>query len=160
MLQVEEALSRILDLVSPLGTEWVSVAEAIGRVTAEAIVASKTVPPWNNSAMDGYAVRSEDVRPSPVRLRITEVIYAGRLPKTPVKPGTCSRIFTGAAVPPGADAVVMQEKTRADGEWVEILESVSAGAFIRPEGEDSRKGELLIAAETPLGIPEAGLLWS
>lgn len=110
--------------------------------------------------MDGYALRSEDVRHCPVKLRVTDVIYAGQRPTVPVKPGTCSRIFTGAPLPPGADAVLMQEKVRAEGDWVEIFEPVPAGAAIRASGEDAKKGELLFPANTPLGVSEAGLLWS
>jgi molybdopterin molybdotransferase len=160
MLRVEEALSRILGLVSPLQTEWISIGKAIGRVAAEPIIASRTVPPWDNSAMDGYAVRSDDLLRCPARLRVTDVIYAGHLPTKPVQPGGSARIFTGAPIPSGADAVVMQEKTRAEGDWVEVLEPVGPGTSIRPKGEDATKGEELIAAETPIGIPEAGLLWS
>jgi molybdopterin molybdotransferase len=160
MLRVEEALGRILGLAAPLETEWVSVAEAIGRVTSEPVIATRTLPPWDNSAMDGYALRSEDLRSTATRLRVSQVVYAGHRESAPVTAGTCARIFTGAPLPAGADAVVMQEKTRRDGEWVEVLEPVGPNTSVRPRGEDAQKGDTLISAETPLGIPEGGLIWS
>src|SRR5712692_2180009 len=112
LLDVDEALARILRLVTPLPPEWVDVEEAIGRATCDDVMASRTVPPWDNSAMDGYAVRSLDVVKAPARLRIVEAIFAGRIPARAIGPGESSRIMTGAPLPQGADAVVMQEKTR------------------------------------------------
>jgi molybdopterin molybdotransferase len=113
--------------------------------------------------MDGYAVRSADLSgPLPVQLAVGETIHAGGTPRLELRPGTCARIMTGAPLPPGADAVVMQERTRplqgAEGPAVEILEPVPAGNFVRPRGEDARERELLLARGTPLGIPELGLI--
>jgi molybdopterin molybdotransferase len=160
MLRVQEALSRILTLVSPLETEWIPIGQAIGRVAAERIAAARTVPPWDNSAMDGYAVRAADVRECPARLKVTGVVYAGQVSSHKIIAGACARVFTGAPIPAGADAVVMQEKTRAADDWVEVLEPVAPGSFIRSKGEDAQVGEELLPAGTPIGIPEAGLLWS
>lgn len=161
MLAVEDALGRILSLAAPLAAERVAVEEAIGRALAEDVVAQRTLPPWDNSAMDGYAVRSADLAKAPVRLRVIESIYAGQLPKKSVGAHECSRIMTGAPLPAGADAVVMQEKTRAlaAGE-VEILEPVLPRNFVRDAGEDARAGELLLARGSAVGIGEAALLWS
>ncbi|CAM3257259.1 molybdopterin molybdotransferase MoeA [Corallococcus sp. ZKHCc1 1396] len=163
LLPVEEARARILERCAPLPTEWVSGDEALGRALAEDVLARRTLPPWDNSAMDGYAVRAEDLRgPLPVRLAVGETVFAGRLPVRELTPGTCARIMTGAPLPQGADAVVMRERTRAiaGADTVEILEAVAPGNFIRPRGEDAREGDVLARRGTPLGIPELGLLWA
>jgi molybdopterin molybdotransferase len=134
---------------------------ALGRALAVDVRAQRTLPPWDNSAMDGFAVRSADLSaPPPLRLQVRETIYAGQTPREEVRPGTCARIMTGAPMPAGADAVVMRERTRLapGGETVEILEAVGPGNFVRPRGEDAREGEVLLARGTPLGIPELGLL--
>jgi molybdopterin molybdotransferase len=161
LLAVEEAGARTLALVEPLSPEWVRLEEALGRTLAEDIRAQRTLPPWDNSAMDGYAVRSGDLTgPLPVRLTVGETVYAGQTPQREVLAGTCARIMTGAPLPAGADAVVMRERTRTvpEGGAVDILEAVKAGHFVRPRGEDARAGEPLLARGTPLGIPELGLL--
>ncbi len=161
LLAVEEAGARTLALVEPLSAEWVRLEEALGRTLAEDIRAQRTLPPWDNSAMDGYAVRSGDLTgPLPVRLTVGETVYAGQTPQREVLAGTCARIMTGAPLPAGADAVVMRERTRTvpEGGAVDILEAVKAGHFVRPRGEDARAGEPLLARGTPLGIPELGLL--
>jgi molybdopterin molybdotransferase len=162
LLPLEEARARTLALLPRLPTEWVRLDEALGRVLAEDVRARRTLPPWNNSAMDGFAVRSAELLPPfPVRLRVVETIYAGRSPREEVRPGTCARIMTGAPLPPGADAVVMRERTRPApeaNEEVEFLDAVAPGDFVRPQGEDARAGELLLPRGTALGIPELGLL--
>jgi molybdopterin molybdotransferase len=163
LLPVEEARARALALASRLPTEWVRLEEALGRTLAEDMAARRTVPPWDNSAMDGYAVRSADLTGSlPVRLAVRETVYAGQEPRLAVEPGTCTRIMTGAPLPAGADAVVMQERTRPveGGASVEVQEAVGPGQFVRSRGEDARAGERLLGAGTPLGIPELGLLVS
>src|SRR6476646_3352070 len=107
MITVDEALQKILDVTSPLGAERVLLDEARGRVLAEDVVAERTLPPWDNSAMDGYAVRAADVKlgePLPV----SETIGAGHV-ASPLAPGHAARIMTGAPMPSGADAVVMRE---------------------------------------------------
>ncbi|MFL5343974.1 MAG: gephyrin-like molybdotransferase Glp [Hyalangium sp.] len=163
LLPVEDARARALALASPLPVEWVRLDEALGRALGADVLAQRTLPPWDNSAMDGYAVRSADLTgPLPVRLAVGETIHAGETPKLELRPGICARIMTGAPLPAGADAVVMQERTRplqlAEGPAVEILEAVSPGNFVRPRGEDARAGEPLLGRGTPLGIPELGLI--
>ncbi|MFZ5469304.1 MAG: gephyrin-like molybdotransferase Glp [Myxococcota bacterium] len=156
MLSVTEAQKRVLSSSAPLPVERVRVAEAMGRVLAEDVVAVRTLPPWKNSAMDGYAVRSADgVR----RLQVVETIHAGATPSRVIGPGECARIMTGAPMPSGADAVVMQERTRREGETVELFEAATPGQNVRQEGEDALRGEVLLSQRTPIGIPEAGLLW-
>ena len=160
LMPVESALQTILNGVVVLGEEEVAIDQALGRALAKTVVAARTLPPWDNSAMDGYAVRSADATGPGVRLKIVARIFAGDRPTRPIGPGECARIMTGAPLPPGADAVLMQERTRADGEWVELLEAVAAKSTVRFAGEDTRQGEPLLPAGTPIGIPEAGLLWS
>ncbi|RKH69198.1 molybdopterin molybdotransferase MoeA [Corallococcus aberystwythensis] len=164
LLPVEEARARILELCTPLPTEWVPGDDALGRALAQDVHARRTLPPWDNSAMDGYAVRARDLAgPLPVRLTVGETVFAGRRPTREVVSGTCARIMTGAPLPPGADAVVMRERTRtveAAPDAVEILEAVGPGNFIRPRGEDAKEGDVLLRRGTPLGIPELGLLWA
>ncbi|WNG37611.1 molybdopterin molybdotransferase MoeA [Archangium violaceum] len=161
LLPVEEARARTLALVRSLPPEWVRLEDALGRTLAQDVRAQRTLPPWDNSAMDGFAVRSADLTgPLPVRLQVKETIYAGRMPREEVRPGTCARIMTGAPLPAGADAVVMRERTRLapEADTVEILEAVGPGNFIRPRGEDAREGAVLLPQGTPLGIPELGLV--
>ncbi len=165
LLPVEEARAQVLEQASPLPAEWVPLEDALGRTLAEDVTARRTLPPWDNSAMDGYAVRSADLAgTAPVRLVVVETVYAGTSPRQEVRPGTCARIMTGAPLPPGADAVVMRERTRPvpDGgvDQVDILEPVGPGHFVRPRGEDAKEGQVLLPKGTPLGIPELGLLWA
>jgi molybdopterin molybdotransferase len=115
--------------------------------------------------MDGYALRAADAASTGARLAVEEVIYAGASPKRTLTPGTCARIMTGAPLPPGADAVMMQERTRTHegrgrfGE-VELLETARPGQAVRARGEDALAGAELLPAGTPLGLPEASLLWA
>lgn len=159
---VEHAQSQILQRISPLEDEAVTLDEALGRATTEAATALRTLPVADNSAMDGYAVRAADVVAPPVSLKIVERIFAGQTPRRELQPGECARIMTGAHLPRGADAVIMQEKTRAgaDETTVDILESVKAQANVRSRGEDSVEGDVLIPEGTALGIAELGLLWA
>jgi molybdopterin molybdotransferase len=163
LLSVKEAQGRILAACMPFGPEWVPLEEALGRALAEDVVARLTQPPWDNSGMDGYALRAEDTNRPPSRLRVVEAIYAGQLPKRALGANEAARIMTGAPVPKGATAVVMQERTRAVegpglGE-VDVLDAIPAGTNLRPAGEDARAGELLLPRSTSLGIPELALLW-
>ncbi|MBJ6762499.1 molybdopterin molybdotransferase MoeA [Myxococcaceae bacterium JPH2] len=164
LMPVEDARAHVLEQVAPLSPEWVPLDDALGRALAEDVVARRTLPPWHNSAMDGYAVRAADLaRPLPVRLSVGETVYAGHVPTRAIHAGECARIMTGAPLPPGTDAVVMREKTRTapgPGDAVDILEAVTAGTFVRPQGEEARAGEVLLPRGTPLGIPELGLLWA
>jgi molybdopterin molybdotransferase len=160
LLPAETALERVLAQVIPLAEEEVAIAEGIGRALAKTVVARRTLPPWNNSAMDGYALRSADASRAGVKLKIVDRIFAGDRPTRTVGAGECARIMTGAPLPPGADAVLMQERTRADGDTVELLEAVAAHTAVRDRGEDTKEGATLLSAGTPIGIPEAGLLWA
>lgn len=165
LLPEEEARSQILALCAPLPSEWLPLDDALGRVLAEDVMAQRTLPPWDNSAMDGYAVRSADLAgPLPVRLVVGETIYAGAVGSQALASGGCARIMTGAPLPAGADAVVMRERTRpvdqSGADQVDVLEAVAPGQFVRPRGEDAREGQLLLARRTALGIPELGLLWA
>src|SRR5438105_14694619 len=111
MISVEEALARLLAPLEALPAEQISISEAVGRVLAEDIAARRTQPPFAVSAMDGYAVRAEDVAHAPVRLRIVAEIPAGAGYEGTIGPGEAARIFTGAPLPAGADAIVVQEDT-------------------------------------------------
>ena len=161
-LPPEEAVSRILGDLSPLPEEWVPLEESLGRGLVGDVVARRTQPPWDNSAMDGYAVRTADLATVPAVLTVVDVVHAGTTPGRAVGRGEAVRIMTGAPVPPGADAVVMQERTRAlPGTGlgrVEVLEAPAVRVNIRDAGEDAREGEVLLPARTPLGIPELALL--
>ncbi len=157
LIPVSEARARILKLVNPLLPEDVQIDDALGRSVASPIIAKRTLPPWDNSAMDGYAVRSSDGATS---LQVIEKIFAGDVPQREVIAGTCARIMTGAQLPRGADAVVMQEKTRAlEGDRVELLEAAKPGLNVRKRGEDIKAGSLLFPEGRELGIGDAGALW-
>lgn len=147
MLTVHEALERVLVAVPELPAEPVPVAEALGRVLADDVIATLDVPPWDNSAMDGYALRAADTGPEPVELELLEVIGAGAVPTERVEPGTASGIMTGAPVPEGADAVVMVEHTDGSQQGtVTIDEHATEGQNIRPRGNDIRRGDVILRA--------------
>ena len=162
MLTPEEAQQIVLGHVRPLGVERVPLLEALGRLLAADVHATYDSPPLDNSAMDGYAVRHEDVKKAsaeaPAVLEVIEDIPAGRIGSRTVAPGQASRIMTGAPIPAGADTVIRVEDTRAGGDRVEILEGDEPAANIRRRGEDMKLGEKLIAAGTELGPGELGVL--
>ncbi|MCX7304327.1 MAG: molybdopterin molybdotransferase MoeA [Hyphomicrobiales bacterium] len=146
LLPVDEALARLLDGAAPRGHETVPVAEAAGRVLAGPLKALRTQPPFPASAMDGYAVRAEDVASVPVTLALTGVAAAGRMFAGRVGKGDAVRILTGAPVPDGADAIVIQENVRKLGDdRIEVLENAAAGRHIRRRGLDFLDGETLLA---------------
>src|SRR5882672_6119312 len=150
MLTVEEALSRLLLGAQPLtATEQVDTFEASGRVLATSLVSSIAVPPLANSQMDGYAVRTVDVRAAGARLKVTQRIPAGKV-GSELAAGTAARIFTGAPIPGGTDAVVMQEATAVDGDVVTINEVPQPGQWIRRAGLDIEAGAIVLAAGTRL----------
>jgi len=161
-LPAPEAQERILHDLVPLPEAWTPLEEALGFALTSDVIARRTQPPWDNSAMDGYAVRSADVAGTPVTLPVVAVVHAGDQPTRPVGPREAVRIMTGAPIPPGADAVVMQERTRAlPGPGlgqVEIQATAAPRQNVRDAGEDARAGQLLLAAGTVLGIPELALL--
>ncbi|PYM67565.1 MAG: molybdopterin molybdenumtransferase MoeA, partial [Candidatus Rokuibacteriota bacterium] len=158
MLTVEEALDQILSHVRPLGTELVELTAALGRVLAEPVVSRRELPPWPNSSMDGYAVRADDTRAGGVELVVVGRIIAGSLPARTLRTGEAMRIFTGAPLPAGADAVVPQEDVTADGERVAIPRPVARGAFVRPAGEDVRAGDVVVETGETISAAEVGLL--
>jgi len=161
---VREAIDRIVAGVAILPTEDVPLLEAQGRVLAEPVDSPLTLPPYTNSAMDGYAVRADDVRgaskATPKRLRIIEELPAGRLPTKPVEPGECSRIFTGAALPDGSDGVIRQEDTTREGSEAVVLDDRDAGRNFRMAGEDLQKGARVFEPGTLLEAAQLGVLAS
>lgn len=155
MLSFEEARAALLAAALPEGRiERVDTLQAVGRVLAENVLAGLNVPPADNSAMDGYAVRVADVASAP--LPVSQRIPAGTVPQ-PLQPGTVARIFTGAQIPQGADAVVMQERCELDGEKVRITQQAAVGENIRRVGEDVREGATVLAAGSVLRAQELGL---
>ena len=162
MISVEEALNQILEVIVPLGREKVSILDSIGRVIGEDIYANRNIPPRDNSAMDGYAIRWEDTRGAsirkPVILKVIEDIPAGTIPRKRVGTGKSSRIMTGAPIPDGANAVVRVEDTEKDGQKVRVFVKAKDGQDIRPAGEDVREGELVISQGNVIRPAEIGML--
>lgn len=164
MISVEEALERILAKITPLGIIEVPLAAAQGLVLAQDIVAHDSIPPFANSAMDGFALRSQDSHSrngQPARLRVTGSVAAGYVADHSIEEGTAMRIMTGAPVPPGADAVIQIELTQYDGpesSWVELQQEVAQGNNIRPAGEDMQAGQVVIQRGTEIGPWEIGIL--
>ena len=166
MLSVQEAERVILDLVKVLDsqkdTEIVDLEVANGRILAQTVTGGIDFPHWDNSAMDGYAVRYEDVKNSseadPVTLQIVTEIAAGDRPNTDLKPGQTARIFTGAMLPQGADTIVMQENTERSGDQVTILETPELQKFVRHKGAFYQAGTPLLEAGTKIGAAEIAVL--
>ena len=160
-----EAARLIVEQLQPLGALRRPLRDALDLVLAEDVVSPLDLPPWDNSAMDGYATRADDVRAAtrehPVVLRVIENVPAGHFPTKPVGAGLATRIFTGAPLPRGADTVVRQEDTEArpDG-TVAVLDGRDAGRNVRHRGEDLRKDGPVLAAGTPLGPAQLGVLAS
>ena len=153
LLSVAEALARVTQGLEPLELERVKLEQARGRVLAEDIAAHLTQPPFDASAMDGYAVRAADVAVLPATLRLIGEALAGRGFDGEVKQGEAVRIFTGAPVPKGADTVVIQENTET-APGVVTVKDAAPGRHIRPRGQDFTKGEVLLRAGTRLGPRE------
>ncbi len=162
MLSVEEAQERVMSEVRLLGTETLSLSEVLGRVLREDVAATSDVPQADNTAMDGYAVRSADVaaanRDEPVTLAVVEDLPAGRVASRSIGEGEVIRIMTGALMPGGADAVVPVELTDAGSSEVVVYEAVAAGANIRRRGEDMIRGNVVLPAGTRIGSAELGVL--
>lgn len=160
LLSWQDALNAVLGATPVLGAEVVPAGAAAGRVLAEEVRADRDSPPFDRSAMDGYALRSGDAAQPGAVLEIVDTIAAGRVPSRRVGPGTAARIFTGSAIPEGADAVQMQERTEllAEGKQVRILEPVPPGANIRRRGEEVRAGEIVLRPGCRLGGAEIGVL--
>ena len=157
MLSFQQARQTILDHITPLGVERVGLLDASNRIVAEDIIAPWHLPVWDNSAMDGFAVRQSDCSDG-CTLTISGYIPAGGYSTDPVQPGTAVRIMTGAPIPPGADAVVPFEETREEGDQVTIRGTVKVGDHIRVKGEDISQGENILTAGSLLRPAEIGLL--
>lgn len=157
LLSVEEALDRLLAGARAVGEiETVPTLSATGRVLARPQTSSLNVPPLNNTSMDGYAVRTADCASGAARLRVAQRIAAGAIGK-PLEPGAAARIFTGAPIPPGADAVVPQEQCEAAGDDVIVKHSPKPGEWIRRAGEDIHAGSTILEAGMRLRAQEIGL---
>lgn len=162
MLTVEEARERILSHFQPLASEEIALTEALGRVLTRDALAGENLPSFANSAMDGYAIRASESagasERAPRGLRLAGEVPAGRVYDGIVHPGEAVRILTGAPLPEGADAVLQQELTHAQGDVVELLAEVAPGNNVRYPGEDVRSGMLLVPAGAELGPAEIALL--
>jgi molybdopterin molybdotransferase len=158
MISVDDALQRITAAMSEMPVEQVALAEALGRVLAEDVAARRTQPPQAVSAMDGYAVRAADVQELPATLDVIGAAPAGDAFDGTLGPGQAVRIFTGGPVPDGADAIVIQENTTADGATVTVTEgTTTAGRYVRPAGLDFKAGETLLAQGRALTARDIGL---
>lgn len=156
---MEAALARLLSSVHALpatDTQTLSTFDALGRVLAAQVRSSLDVPPGDNTAMDGYALRCADLVAAAGVLPVSQRIPAGSVP-APLLPGTAARIFTGGQIPPGADAVVMQEQCRTEGDVVHVGASPTPGAWIRRRGEDVRQGDVVLPVGTRLTPHAMGL---
>jgi molybdopterin molybdotransferase len=163
-LSAAEAAFRILQDVKPQPPLRVPLDDTLDSVLAEDVVSPLDIPAWTNSAMDGYAVRGDDVRGAspgkPVRLQVVEHLPAGRFPTRTIGPGECARIFTGAPLPAGSDTVVRQEDTDFAAEVVTIINDRDVGVNIRRAGEDITRGSTVLSAGTQLGPAHLGVLAS
>ena len=160
MKPLVEAQRVVLEAMTPLPVESVDLEAALGLVLAEDVVAPHDVPPFTNSGMDGFAVRSADISVVPVSLTVIGDLAAGSVPTDPVGQGQAVRIMTGAPIPPGADAVVMVEETESMGTEVRVLASVAAGDHVRPAGGDVASGTTVFESGTRLTPFHLGVLAS
>lgn len=157
MISVEEARARILALMVPVGRETVPITAAVGRVLAQAIVARRTQPPFDASAMDGYAVRAGEVRPG-ADFTVVGEAAAGHPFSGPVAPGQTIRIFTGAPVPTGLDRIVIQEDVSREGERIILHDDLDPSHYLRRAGLDFSKGDPLLETGTRLSPENIALL--
>jgi len=164
LISLEEARDRVYAGCPPAEPVEVPLADALGRVLAEPVDSPEDIPPFANSAMDGYAVHAADVAGAtaehPARLTVIGTLAAGQAPSLTVGPGEALRIMTGAPFPPGADAVAIVETTRVDGGTVEISEPAAPGAHVRPSGQDLAAGQAVFLPGTILSPGHLGVLAS
>ncbi|MGD9393346.1 MAG: molybdopterin molybdotransferase MoeA [Dehalococcoidia bacterium] len=169
MISVEQALDKVLEHIEVLGAEESPILGCLGQVLAEDVVSEINIPPLDNSAMDGYAVRAADTKgaspKSPRLLRVIDTVVAGSISKTKVEPGTAIKIMTGAPLPAGADAIVKFEDTdrsgrEKDSTEIGILVELTPGQDIRRSGEDVAKGSLVLKEGTLIRPAEVGVLAS
>ncbi len=162
MISVTEALQAILPKIPGKGVEKIPIGDSLGRVLAEDIIARRPNPPLDNSAMDGYALLAEDIQSAspenPVPLKVREEIPAGVEAKTTLRSGDAMRIMTGAPVPKGANAVIMQEDTKRDGDTVLVMDKAEVGENIRLAGEDVKTGEVVIHKGTIILPSHVGMM--
>lgn len=160
MLPVAEAEALILQAIQPLGTEWVELGSAQGRVLGQTLYSPQDFPAQPTSSMDGYALRYEDVQQGiPCELQVIETIPAGKAPTTEVQRGQAVRLYTGSVLPAGADTVVMQEDTQRPSETkVRILKDPQQGEFVRPRGSFAQRGDPILEAGQRLGGAELAVL--
>lgn len=157
MLSTADALATLLSAASPIaGTESAPTLEALNRVLSADVISPLDVPPMNTSSMDGFAVSTADLAHGNRRLPVSQRIPAGHAP-SPLGANTAARIFTGATVPPGADAIVMQEQTETTGDEVTILHSPKPGEWVTAQGADIRSGSIILPAGTRLTPQALGL---
>ncbi len=161
MLNIQEALDTILGHAALLAPVTMPLDDAAGLVLAENVIARGNVPPFANSAMDGFAVQAADIRQAseatPVRLRVLENVSAGSVASQPVRPGTAIRIMTGAPLPDGADTIVHFEVTSVDGCDVLVLLELKNGTNVRRAGEDMKDGTAVLTTGTTLSPAEVGV---
>ena len=157
MIALDQAIETLLRQASPVSrVETVATLDALGRVLAEPVVSGIAVPPLDNSEMDGYAVRSADLTHVPASLPVSQRIQAGQIGQ-PLAAGSAARIFTGAPIPPGCDAIVPQEATQLQADRVVVLAMPTPGQWIRPAGMDIAAGAKVLARGTRLRPPHVGL---
>ncbi len=166
MIPLEEAQSYVMENINVLGHENVDLLEGRNRVIAKAVTSTENIPPFDNTAVDGYAVKAADTEGAtdsePVFLKVLETIAAGKPPTFPIDSGACSKIMTGAPIPDGADAIVMVEWTQQGNTESEVAinQQVSGGQHIRKSGEDLVTGDLVMSSGTLLNAAHLGLLAS
>lgn len=162
MISVEEAIEIILKEIRPLGTEKVDIINSLGRVLAEDIYSGHNIPPWDNSAMDGYAVRAEDVsdasQENPAILTVLEDLPAGYMARNEIKRGEAIRIMTGAPMPKGADTVVIVEDTEQAEGKVKVYKPYKKGKNIRRAGEDVKEGALVLPKGSIISPASVGMM--
>ena len=163
-ISVDEALDHILCFITPLDNCSVPIVEALDRVLTQDVVSAADIPPFVNSAMDGYAVRAADVSgagaSSPVELTVIGEVPAGRMPEQALEPGTAMRIMTGAPIPSGCDAVVPFEETDQGRHRVQVIKAVEAGDNVRQAGEDIQQGQVVLSTGRVLRPADIGVLAS
>jgi molybdopterin molybdotransferase len=163
LTQLEDALKIVLETVPMLGVEKIGLLETLGRVLGEDIIAERDNPPRDNTAMDGFAVRYEDIKQAhavttPTVLKVIEDVPAGKFPAKAVGKGEAIRIMTGAPLPKGADTVLKVEDTEHTPDTVKVFKEAEQGANIRPQGEDVRRGDCIIPKGKAIRPSEAGML--
>ncbi len=162
--RVDDALSRLLKRIKTLGVEDVNVYNLSGRVLAEDIIANIDIPPFDRAAMDGYAVRAEDTFGAsvnnPIMLHLAGSVEIGEVPNVVVEPGKAVKIMTGAMMPEGSDSVIMLEHTRLNGDFVEVLKSVTPMKNVSKKGEDIKAGEVVLKKGEILQPQDAGVIAS